>query len=202
MTTTSTKSPEMREQIIQAAIRVFARKGFHAANVREILEEAQVSTGTLYHYFKSKEELLLEIYRREIKVRQAFFEELRRRGLSFQEQVQRILKMHFDRVRQDPDLGRVMLIGRMELVSHLREKIQVLYEDVARYVESIIQEGMKRGELEPCDAETLAYVVLGAIEAVTARVLLHSDAKARRLLKKAPSELSVVFLRLMRVSSS
>jgi TetR/AcrR family fatty acid metabolism transcriptional regulator len=187
----------MREQIIQAAMRVFARKGFHAANVREILEEAQVSTGTLYHYFKSKEELLLEIYRREIDVRRAFFEELRGQGLSFRDQVPRILQMHFERVRRDPDLGCVMLIGRMELVNHLREEIQALYEGVARYVESIIREGMERGELRPGDVEVLAYAILGAIEAVTARALLHEDAKAKRLLKKAPQALSEALLRLV-----
>ena len=53
---------QRRQQLLQAAQRVFSHKGFHAANVADVAAEAGVSQGTVYHYFDSKEELLLTVF--------------------------------------------------------------------------------------------------------------------------------------------
>jgi AcrR family transcriptional regulator len=52
----------VRDRVMRAAVRLFAEKGFEATTVREIVEEAGVTKGGLYHYFESKDDLLLEIY--------------------------------------------------------------------------------------------------------------------------------------------
>ncbi|MEV7038891.1 TetR/AcrR family transcriptional regulator [Amycolatopsis sp. NPDC051061] len=52
----------VREKVVRAAVRLFAEKGFEATTVREIVEEAGVTKGGLYHYFESKDDLLFEIY--------------------------------------------------------------------------------------------------------------------------------------------
>ena len=56
-------SSERRRLLLDAAVRVFARRGFHAARVGEIAEEAGVAHGLLYHYFSSKDEVLDTIFR-------------------------------------------------------------------------------------------------------------------------------------------
>jgi len=53
---------EKRRQLLDAAVRVFARKGFHASRVGDIAEEAGVAHGLLYHYFKSKDEVLEAVF--------------------------------------------------------------------------------------------------------------------------------------------
>src|ERR1051325_10530105 len=52
----------VRDKVVRAAVRLFAEKGFEATTVREIVEEAGVTKGGLYHYFESKDDLLFEIY--------------------------------------------------------------------------------------------------------------------------------------------
>ena len=59
----STGSEEKRRQILDAAVRVFARKGFHTCRVGDIAEEAGVAHGLLYHYFVSKDEVLEAVFR-------------------------------------------------------------------------------------------------------------------------------------------
>ncbi|OLR92985.1 TetR/AcrR family transcriptional regulator [Actinokineospora bangkokensis] len=55
--------PEVRDRVVRAAVTLFARKGFEATTVREVVAEAGVTKGALYHYFDSKEDLLVEVYR-------------------------------------------------------------------------------------------------------------------------------------------
>ena len=57
------RSIERRQEILDAAVRVFARKGFHTCRVGDIAEEAGVAHGLLYHYFASKDEVLETIFR-------------------------------------------------------------------------------------------------------------------------------------------
>ena len=63
MTERATGSEEKRRQILDAAVRVFARKGFHTSRVGDIAEEAGVAHGLLYHYFSSKDEVLETVFR-------------------------------------------------------------------------------------------------------------------------------------------
>ncbi|HNC15582.1 MAG TPA: helix-turn-helix domain-containing protein, partial [Solirubrobacterales bacterium] len=55
-------APERRRQILDAAVRVFARQGFHSTRVADIADEADVAYGLVYHYFSSKENVLNELF--------------------------------------------------------------------------------------------------------------------------------------------
>ena len=59
----SNAQEEKRRLLLDAAVRVFARKGYHASRVGDIAEEAGVAYGLLYHYFESKEDVLLTVFR-------------------------------------------------------------------------------------------------------------------------------------------
>ena len=63
MTDRSIASEEKRKTLLDAAVRVFARAGYHGSRVGDIAEEAGVAHGLLYHYFPSKEEVLQTIFR-------------------------------------------------------------------------------------------------------------------------------------------
>ena len=62
MATKSAALEDKRQQLLGAAVRVFARKGFHASRVGDIAEEAGVAHGLLYHYFKSKDQVLEAVF--------------------------------------------------------------------------------------------------------------------------------------------
>jgi len=182
--------PKKKEWIIEAAIRVFAEKGFHPAGMREIAEQAKVAIGTIYHYFKSKEDILVNIFREEIEQRRRFLEELRASGLSIREQFQRILAMHFDRIKENKRLVILILMERLEPNERFQKLFRSLYEEIAGYVEEIVAEGIQKGEIAPCNPTITAYALMGAIEAVTSRAVLYNDRKAAAILREAPRELA------------
>ncbi|MFQ6090520.1 MAG: TetR/AcrR family transcriptional regulator [Candidatus Bipolaricaulia bacterium] len=182
--------PKKKESIIEAAIRVFAEKGFHPAGMREIAEQARVAIGTIYHYFKSKEDILIQIFREEIESRRRFLEELRASGLSIREQFQQILAMHFDRITENKRLVILILMERLEPNERFQRVFRSLYEEIAHYIEELIAEGIEKGEIAPCNSLITAYALMGAIEAVTSRGVLYDDQKAAAILREAPKELA------------
>jgi len=182
--------PKRKEWIIEAAIRVFAEKGFHPAGMREIAQQAKVAIGTIYHYFKSKEDILVNIFREEIEQRRRFLEELRASGLSIREQLQRILAMHFDRIKENKRLVILILMERLEPNERFQRVFRSLYEEVAHYIEELIAEGIRREEIAPCNPLITAYALMGAIEAVTSRAVLYNDETSAAILREAPQELA------------
>jgi AcrR family transcriptional regulator len=187
--------PKKKEWIIEAATQVFAEKGFHVAGMREIAEQAKVAIGTIYHYFQSKEDILIQIFREEIEQRRQFFEGLRTSGLPIREQIQRILEMHFDRIKGNRRLVKLILMERLEPNERFQKVFRSLYEEVARYIEELITEGIAKKELAPCNPLITAHALLGAIEAVTSRAVLYNDEKAAVILREAPQELARSFWR-------
>src|SRR5215475_4275785 len=75
-------APDKRRQILDAAIRVFARQGFYATRVSDIADEAGVAYGLVYHYFKSKDEVLNELFSERWSLLLAAIEEADREGVS------------------------------------------------------------------------------------------------------------------------
>ena len=84
---------EKRRLLLDAAVRVFARKGYHAARVGDIAEEAGVAYGLLYHYFSSKEEVLRTVFRETWRALIATIESVERGGDSPREQLRKVAEI-------------------------------------------------------------------------------------------------------------
>ena len=98
--------PAKQDLIRNAAIRVFARKGFHATRAEEIAEEAGIAVGTIYNYFESKAQILLSIFEREFDEEVGLYESLAKSGVSVRERFSKILSAHFARLAESRDLAR------------------------------------------------------------------------------------------------
>lgn len=153
-----------RESIIEAATHIFAEKGFHPAGMREIAAQAKVAIGTIYHYFKSKEDILIQIFREEIELLRRFFEELRTSGLSIREQIQRILAMHFERIKENKQLVKLILVERLaqkergvaveELLKGAEEQEKRLTERIRKI--DVLHKLLKRYRPKPINGEAAA----------------------------------------------
>lgn len=154
---------DKRRLLLEAAVRVFARKGFHAARVGDIAAEAGVAHGLLYHYFGSKDDLLTTIFRETWAAMLERFREVEQSGEPAREQLRRIAAVVLRSWRRDPDLVRV-LVREVARSPHLTEEI----DDVAlafQAVERIIVRGQERRELrDDVDARLAAVVFYGALD--------------------------------------
>jgi AcrR family transcriptional regulator len=162
----ATSQAEKRQQILEAAVRAFARKGYHACRVGEIAEEAGVAYGLVYHYFGSKEELLQTIFRDTWTLMLARIRELEAEVETASEQVRKVTALLLRTWRRDPDLVRVLV----REVTRSPEQLQQQIEEIGHAYEAlerIVRRGQDSGEFRSdIDAELAATVFYGALEEV------------------------------------
>jgi AcrR family transcriptional regulator len=157
---------DKRRLILDAAIHVFARKGFHHCRVSDVADEAGVAYGLVYHYFDSKEEILntlfLERWQLMLDAIVAIDE---RQQVPARDKLYMVASFIIDSYRHEPELMKVIIVevtraantfGRLHL-----EKIREAYTLIADIVESARSEGTFKSEISPQFAAMCFY---GAIE--------------------------------------
>jgi TetR/AcrR family transcriptional regulator, fatty acid metabolism regulator protein len=165
LTDRSTNQEDKRRLILEAAVHVFARKGYHAARVGDIAEEAGVAHGLLYHYFPSKESLLETIFRetwRDVLDTVRSVEETEDNARA---QIAGITKILLRAWRRDPDLVRV-LVRDVTRSSHLQDRIEEIGAAFAG-LERVIARGQQQGDFRTdLDPRMVSYVFYGALEEI------------------------------------
>lgn len=183
--------PQQKEELIrQAAIRVFAREGFHQARMEAVAHEAGVAVGTIYNYFDSKQSILLSIFRAEFEGRMRFYEELRGSGLSVSEQIQEILQEHFSLLSERRELAQLLLRERFNLGEGFKDKIIDLYRGMLRQIETVIREGVEQGWVRSCNPRIIAPALLGVVQSISACGMLYPEGEVQGILQNAPAELT------------
>jgi TetR/AcrR family fatty acid metabolism transcriptional regulator len=156
---------EKRRLILDAAVSVFARQGFHACRVSDIADEAGVAYGLVYHYFASKDEILDTLFLERWNVMLAVIREVDSKGLPVREKLAAIASFIIDSYRHDPDLMKVIIVEVTRAANsfgqtHLSE-IRTAYELIGGIVEKAQQEGSFKPEIE---ARFAAMAFYGTIE--------------------------------------
>jgi TetR/AcrR family transcriptional regulator, fatty acid metabolism regulator protein len=165
LTDRSTGQEDKRRLILDAAVRVFARKGYHTSRVGDIAEEAGVAHGLLYHYFRSKEELLETIFRETWRDVLDAVRAVEETDESARDRLAGIAKILLRAWRRDPDLVRV-LVREVTRSSHLQERIGEIDAAFAG-LERIIARGQQEGEFRSdLDPRMTSYVFYGALEEI------------------------------------
>jgi TetR/AcrR family fatty acid metabolism transcriptional regulator len=156
---------DKRRVLLDAAVRVFARRGYHQARVGDIAEEAGVAHGLLYHYFASKEEVLETIFRDTWSDLLDAVREVEESGASAREQLRQVAAILLRAWRRDPDLVRV-LVREVTRSPEVGRRVGEIGDAFAA-IERIVRQGQANGEfredLEPRLASVIFY---GAIEEI------------------------------------
>jgi TetR/AcrR family fatty acid metabolism transcriptional regulator len=164
-----------REQIVEAATRVFAQKGFRRATTREVAREAGISEGTIYNYFEDKDALLMAILERlnETERRAEDFEE----GMAtdFEGFLRDYLSRRMSLIWENREVFRVVL-SEMLVNAELRELyLRRVVEPTMRIAEENFRSRMERGEVRHTDAPLATRSVAGAVLGVLVLGLLGDE---------------------------
>ena len=156
---------DKRRQILDAAIRVFARQGFHATRVSDIADEAGVAYGLVYHYFKSKDQVLNELFVERWSLLLAAIEETDRAADAPREKLAAVATFIVDSYVHDPELMKVIIVEVTRAANsfgrtHLTE-IRRAYQSIAKIVADGQEAGAFRTDVDPMFASMSFY---GAIE--------------------------------------
>jgi TetR/AcrR family transcriptional regulator, fatty acid metabolism regulator protein len=167
LTDRSIAQEEKRRMLLEAAVRVFARRGYHDCRVGDITEEAGVAHGLLYHYFSSKEEVLEAVFRDAWTDVLDAFDAIEASDETPREQLGHVAAILLRSWRRNPDLVRV-LVREVARGPQVRTKVDELARalgTIERIVARGQREGVFRSDLDPGLA---AWIFYGAIEEILA----------------------------------
>ena len=154
---------DKRRLLLQAAVRVFARKGYHAARISDIAEEAGVAYGLLYHYFDSKEEVLRNVFRETWRALIATIKSVEGSGDPPREQLRKVAEILLRSWRREPDLVRVLVL-EVTRSGHLAGEMDEIVASFAA-IQEIVERGQADGTLRTdIDPRLASYVFYGAID--------------------------------------
>jgi AcrR family transcriptional regulator len=163
--TAPNSAPDKRRMILDAAVRVFARQGFHHCRVSDVADEAGVAYGLVYHYFNSKEEILNTLFLERWQIMLDAIAEIDSRELPAREKLYAVASFIIDSYRHDPDLMKVIIVevtraansfGRAHLAT-----IRDAYDGIAKIVEDARADGSFKPEIS---SQWAAMCFYGAIE--------------------------------------
>jgi AcrR family transcriptional regulator len=152
-----------RQEILEAALRCFARTGFHETTIEDIAREAGVSHGAIYRYFRSKGRIIEAVSRRDREGRARRFEEAQRDAAPI-EALDRILGDYVARLsgpggEQERRL-RTQLLSEAARNPRANETIRGVWSDVIERLAVIVRRGQAEGEIDPgLDAATVARII-------------------------------------------
>src|SRR3954452_787977 len=161
------QAAEKRRQILDAAVKVFARQGFHACRVSDIADEAGVAYGLVYHYFSSKDEVLDTLFLERWNVLLDVIRECDDPRRPAREKLERIAGFIIESYRHDPDLMKVIIVEVTRAANTFGRthfaKIREAYELIADVVARAQADGEFRDDITPQFAALAFY---GAVEQV------------------------------------
>jgi len=165
LTDRSIAHEERRRQILEAAVRVFARSGYHGSRVGDIAEEAGVAHGLLYHYFSSKEQVLQTVFRENWGELLERFRAVETSDEPAGQKLEGIAKILLRTWRNDPDLVTVMVreVARSQQLQEQVEEVREAFAIVQRVIEQGQADGTFRADV---DARLASWVVYGGLEEV------------------------------------
>jgi len=168
VTTRTKAAADRRRQILDAAVVVFARQGFHGCRVSDIADEAGVAYGLLYHYFESKDAVLDTLFLDRWEVMLAMIAEVdRREDLPARDKLYEVASFIVDSYRHDPALMKVIIVEVTRAANTFGRthyaKIREAYDGIAQ----IVARGQADGEFrDAVTADFAALAFYGAIEQV------------------------------------
>ncbi len=157
---------DKRERILKAAIRVFARKGFYPARVSEIAKAAGVADGTIYLYFKNKDDVLISIFRDRLQKLLEVLTEAVGCADGFEEQLRAVVAVQLGLLDGSRELSEVVTVNLRQSPKLLRQFGAPLFSEYLETVAQVFERGQEQGVVRrDLNPRVLARSLWGALDA-------------------------------------
>ncbi len=171
---------DKKQLIIDAAIRVFAREGLEKGKIADIANEAGIGKGTIYEYFRSKNEIFRAIEESVFTDFNLVFDELKSASISPSEKLKKLMDSGLDMFME---MGDALLIitelwaqaGRGHLQGSNQAQFLEYYDEYRRGIESILQEGIESGEFREMKKEGVARLLMAFLDGLVWQFVMMND---------------------------
>jgi TetR/AcrR family fatty acid metabolism transcriptional regulator len=193
-TAAAPRSPDKRERILDAAVRVFAKKGFHATRVSEVAKAAGVADGTIYLYFRSKEELLVSLFEDRVERLLAFLETELPRARGAPDKLRRVIEIQLGLLEGERDLAEVVTVILRQSTRLMKEYAAPKFTAYLDTIGRVVAEGQAAGEIRSDVSPHLAArVIFGALDGIAMTWALGKADRGG--LARASGQLAAIVLR-------
>jgi TetR/AcrR family fatty acid metabolism transcriptional regulator len=185
---------DKRERILRAATKVFARKGFHATRVSEVAKSAGVADGTIYLYFKSKDDLLVSLFEDRVVLLLATLDRELQKRESFEGKLRCVLELQLGLLEGERDLAEVITVNLRQSTRMMKQYAAPKFMQYLDAIARVVEGGQKTGEFRAdASPHLVARAVFGALDGVTMTWALgKADAGG---LSRAATQVADIFLR-------
>ena len=178
---------DKKELIRKAAVKIMAQKGFYNTKTAEIAREADVAVGTIYNYFKNKEDILDYIFKYELEKRLENLKKTEQQNLSFWEKLENFLKFHFKDIKENIYVGKILVKEKEFSKRKDSDSINKYLNMIPIILKKKIDEAIQKEEIkESYDSDIIANVIFGSIQGIVERAI---NSENEMMLDKAPEEL-------------
>ncbi len=187
------RDPDKPQLIIDAAIRVFARYGYYNSRVSDIAKEAGMASGTIYLYFKTKDDILVTLFREKMAQWVAFVRTAIADAPDAAGKIRRLVALHFKMLEDNPDLAEVVQVELRQGQKFFRGASAHEITAYFTLIQTVLEQGIAAGLIRPDVPVKLATKMLfGAVDQVATSWVLG---KRRYRLSDTADAVADIFLK-------
>ncbi len=189
--------PDKRDRILKAAIKVFAKNGFYATRVSEIAKAAGVADGTIYLYFKNKDDVLITIFEEGIGQLLTILREVAESDEPFENRITRIVELQLGLLEEQRDLAEVITVNLRQSSRLLKQYAAPLFMQYIDVIAGVVRDGQEDGAFRrDLNPRVVARSLFGALDAILLTWALGEGDPAA--LRKAAGHCASLFLEGLR----
>lgn len=171
------RASQKRQRILEGALRAFAKNGFYNTRVSEIANEAGVADGTIYLYFKNKDDLLICLFEDQMEwIISRLRDELAAVDGGVVTQLRAFVHLHFRLAVERPDLAEFITVELRQSAKFVKEYENPVFADYLKMLYSLIERGQREGILRSdLDSRLVTRAIFGALDEVLLQLALLPD---------------------------
>ena len=190
---------DKRSRILKAAVKVFAQKGFYNAKVAEIAQNAGVADGTIYLYFKNKDEILISIFDEEMA---SFITKAKKEiegSSDIIEKIRVFVRTHLGFVRKNPELAQVLQVELRQSHKFIKEYTGSSLREYLNLIGDLLVEGQKQGRIRnDIHPGLIKRAIFGALDEIATHWVLLRNGKYD--LHKSADQIADIFIKGVTIS--
>jgi TetR/AcrR family transcriptional regulator, fatty acid metabolism regulator protein len=173
---TSAKKQDKYNSILEGALQVFAEHGYHRSQVSRIAREAGVADGTIYLYFKRKEDILISLFREKLGELVEKFHASLDDKMNAQESLRKVCEIHYKELESNVPLAFVTQIELRQSDLELRKEIGTAFKPYIKLIEGILEKGIQESLFRPdLDVKLVRLMLFGAMDEVVTSWLISGQ---------------------------
>ncbi len=159
-----------KQRIIRAAIRVFGRYGYHKSTVSQVARQADMGRGTLYWYYKSKEDIFRSIVQQFMSEATEKINRQLQTNISFESKIKGFIRDWLELATREEDIARIMYSvfsqSHGKFAQEMLKSVKKMYLDIIEILKNCFAREILKGQMRPADTRRLARLLIGLLDGI------------------------------------